>query len=170
MKEIKTTTTYNEIIFKDFLSIHFEERTKKYRVILNILIIMIIIYFFTNKSKTIIDYITYVFALFGILEINTSMIPKLNLYRMKKRKNGISNAKINYIFKKRNFTIIIEKEEYVDYDLLYKVIETNNYYYLYLTKDSVLIVDKNNMNDEDIIELSSRFKSEVPTYEYKEYV
>lgn len=170
MKEIKTTTTYNENIMKDFLNFYYNERTKKFRVILNILIIMIIIYFFTDKSKTIMDYITYIFALFGILEVNTSMIPKLNFYRMKRRKNGISNTKINYIFKKRNFTIIIEKEEYVDYDLLYKVIDTNNYYYLFLTKNSVLIVDKSNMKEEDIIELSNRLKNETPTYEYKENV
>ena len=164
MKEIKNTTTYNENLVRDFLNIYYKERTKKIRALLNILIITIILYFFTNKSKTIIDYITYIFALFGILELNTTMIPRLNLYRLKKSKNSILNNKIKYIFKKRNFTIVTNKEEYIDYDLLYKVVETDNYYYLYINKYRTLIVDKSNMDSEDINELSNRLKSEVSTY------
>ena len=164
MKEIKNTTTYNENLVRDFLNIYYKERTKKIRALLNILIITIILYFFTNKSKTIIDYITYIFALFGILELNTTMIPRLNLYRLKKSKNSILNDKIKYIFKKRNFTIITNKEEYIDYNLLYKVVETDNYYYLYINKYRTLIVDKSNMDSEDINELSNRLKSEVSTY------
>lgn len=164
MKEIKNTTIYNENLVIDFLNTYYKEKTKKIRVLLNILIITIILYFFTNKSKTIIDYITYIFALFGILELNTSMIPRLNLYRLKKSKNSILNDKIKYIFKKRNFTIITNKEEYIDYDLLYKIVETDNYYYLYINKYRTLIVDKSNMDSEDINELSNRLKSEVSTY------
>lgn len=170
MKEIKTTTTYNEELVKDFLNIYYNERTKNVKIVLNILIILIIAYFLTNKSKTTMDYITYIFALFGILEVNTSMVPRFNYYRLKRRKNSILNNKINYIFKKRNFTLITNKEEYIDYDLLYKVIETSKYYFLYINKYRTLIVDKTNMKKEDIIELSNRFKSEVSTYMYKENV
>ena len=81
MKEIKVTTIYNEKIIRDFLNMYYKERTKKMRLIINILIIMIILYFFTNKNKTIVDYITYIFALFGILELNTSMIPRIRRSR-----------------------------------------------------------------------------------------
>ena len=164
MKEIKVTTIYNEELIRDFLNMYYKERTKKMRLIIKILIITIILYFFTNKSKTIVDYITYIFALFGILELNTSMIPRINYYRLKKSKNSILNNKIKYVFKKRNFTIINNKEEYIDYDLLYKVVETDSYYYLYINKYRTLIVDKNLMKEEDIYELSSRLKKEVSTY------
>ena len=164
MKEIKTTTIYNEKLIKDFLNIYFIEKTRKFKILLNLLLIIMIIYFFTNKSKTIFDYITYIIALFGIIEINTSMIPRLNFYRTKRKKNSIINRKINYIFKKRNFTIINEKEEYIDYDLLYKVVETDNYYYLYVNKYRTLIVDKSNIKDSDIEDLSDRLKKEVSTY------
>jgi len=170
MKEINNTTIYNETLIRNFLNIYYKDKTKKIRFILNILIITIILYFFTNKSKTIIDYITYIFALFGILELNTSMIPRINFYRLKRKKNSILNDEIKYIFKKRNFTIITEKEEYVDYDLLYKVVETDSYYYLYISRYRSFIVDKTTMNNDDIKELTERFKKEVSTYIYNENV
>ncbi len=164
MKEIKNITIYSEELVKDFLNVYYKERTKKFRIILNILIIMVIIYFFTNKNRNTIDMFTFIFALFGIIEVNTSMIPRFNFYRLKKRKNSILNAKIIYIFKKRNFSIKTNKEEFVDYELLYKVIENNKYYFLFINKYRTFIVDKSKMNKEDITELTNRLKEKVTTY------
>lgn len=168
MKEIKTTTIYNEENIRKFLKIYYFERIKTTRIILNILITLLIIYFFINiKNTNILDFITFIFALLGILEINTSILPNINYKRIKNKKDNILNTKIKYIFKKNNFQITTDKDEYIDYDKLYKVINTKDSYYLYINKSRALIVDKNNIKEEDIISLNNIFKEKVPIYKEK---
>ena len=165
MKEIKTTTIYNKENIKNFLEIYFFERIKTLRIILNILIIIMIISFFINKDKKTIDYITFIFTLFGILEINTSIIPRINYYKLTKQKNSIIDTKISYIFKKNNFKL--NKDEYIDYTSLKKVIETKNSYYLFINNSKSLIVDKSSLTKEEISTLTNIFKEQISTYKYK---
>jgi len=47
MKEIKTTTVYSEKLVKKFLKDFYFERIKYVRILINVLILTIIIYFFT---------------------------------------------------------------------------------------------------------------------------
>ena len=168
MKEIKITTIYSEDVIKSFLRIFYFERIKNIRIILNILIVILILYFFINiYNSNILDYIAFIFALFGILELNTNMMPSINYKRIKNKKDNIINAKIKYIFKKNNFQITTDKDEYIDYDKLYKVINTKDAYYLYINKNSAFIVDKTNLKDEDITILNNKFKEKVPVYKEK---
>ena len=165
MKEIKNTTIYTRDIVKDFLEIYYFEKVKVVRAILNIFIAIIIITFITKDKRSTLDIITFIFALFGILEINTSMLPRLNLYKLEKKKDSILNTKVTYIFKKNNFSL--NNKEYIDYNTLKKVIETDKTYYLYLDKSRALIVDKSLLNDEDINTLTNKLKEQVSTYKYK---
>ena len=165
MKEIKNTTTYTKEKVKKFLEIYYFERIKTIRIILNILIIVIIISFFTNKDKSALDIITFIFALFGILEVNTNMLPRLNYYKLTKQKENIIDTKVNYIFKKNNFKL--NKDEYIDYSELKKVIETDTAYYSYITSSRSLIVDKLTLNNDEINNLTNIFKEQAPTYKYK---
>lgn len=168
MKEVKTTTIYSEDIIKSFLRIFYFERIKNIRIILNILIVILILYFFINiDNSNILDYIAFIFALFGILELNTNMMPSINYKRIKNKKDNIINIKIKYIFKKTNFQITTDKDEYIDYDKLYKVINTKDAYYLYINKNRAFIVDKTNLKDEDITILNYKFKEKVPIYKEK---
>lgn len=162
MKEIKNTTIYSSENIKKFLEIYYFEKIKKPRIILNILIAIIIISFFVNEENSILDIISFVFAVFGLLELNTSMLPRFNYYKLTKKKDSIINNKITYVFKKNNFKL--NQDEYIDYNKLFKVIETDTNYYLYINKDRVLIVDKINFSDEDNKELSNRLKEQVSTY------
>lgn len=168
MKEIKITTIYSEDVIKSFLRIFYFERIKNIRIILNILIVILILYFFINiYNSNILDYIAFIFALFGILELNTNMMPSINYKRIKNKKDNIINTKIKYIFKKNNFQITTDKDEYIDYDKLYKVINTKDAYYLYINKNRAFIVDKTNLKDEDITILNNKFKEKVPVYKEK---
>ena len=162
MKEIKNTTIYSKEKLKEFLEIYYFDKIKGIRIVLNILIGVIIISFFLSNKKTIPDIITFDFALFGIIELNTTMIPKLNLLRLSKKENNIINNKITYIFKKNNFKL--NKDEYIDYNTLKKVIETNSSYYLYINNSKSLIVDKSSLNTEDIEILTNILKEKVSTY------
>lgn len=167
MKEIKNTTVYSSNKIKKFLEIYYFERIKTIRIILNILIIMMIIYFFTKQDINTLDVITFIFALFGILEINTSILPKLNYYRITKQKDSVIDTKLEYTFKKNNFKLVSNKEEYIDYNTLKKVIETNDTYYLYVNNSRALIVDKTTLSKDEINTLTKIFQEKVSTYKYK---
>lgn len=167
MKEIKNTTVYSSNKIKKFLEIYYFERIKTIRIILNILIIMMIIYFFTKQDINTLDIITFIFALFGILEINTSILPKLNYYRITKQKDSVIDTKLEYTFKKNNFKLVSNKEEYIDYNTLKKVIETNDTYYLYVNNSRALIVDKTTLSKDEINTLTKIFQEKVSTYKYK---
>ncbi|MGN1341637.1 MAG: YcxB family protein [Bacilli bacterium] len=167
MKEIKNTTVYSSDKIKKFLEIYYFERIKTIRIILNILIIMMIIYFFTKQDINTLDVITFIFALFGILEINTNMLPKLNYRRITKQKDSVIDTKLEYTFKKNNFKLVSNKEEYIDYNTLKKVIETNDTYYLYVNNSRALIVDKTALTKEENNKLSKIFQEKVSTYKYK---
>ena len=167
MKEIKNTTVYSSDRIKKFLEIYYFERIKTIRIILNILIIMMIIYFFIKQDINTLDVITFIFALFGILEINTSMLPKLNYRRITKQKDSVIDTKLEYTFKKNNFKLVSNKEEYIDYNTLKKVIETNDTYYLYVNNSRALIVDKTTLSEDEINTLTKIFQEKVSTYKYK---
>lgn len=164
MKEIKITTVYTEEKVKKFLNIYYFDKIKTIRIILNILIIIVIVNFFVKQLRTIIDYISFIFALIGILELNTAFLPWFNYQKLKKKKDSLLNAKLTYVFKKNNFKITTDKDEYIDYKTLKKVIETKTDYYLYISSTRSLIASKDNLTNEQIKFLTETLKKEVSTY------
>jgi len=167
MKEITTTTIYEEKVVKTFLKDFYNERMKTTKIILNILIGTIIIYTLTKDKITTVDIITFVFAALGILEINTNILPNINYYKLSKKKDSILNTKIKYTFKKDNFKISSNKDEYIEYSELKKIIEVEKAYYLYITNSRALIVDKTNLSEDKQEKLTNIFKEKVSTYKYK---
>ena len=95
------------------------------------------------------------------------MLPKLNYRKLEKAKDSVLNTKIEYLFKKNNFKLSSNKDEYIDYSSLYKVLETKEAYYLYINKSRALIVDKKDMSESDITNLTNTFKEKVPRYKEK---
>ena len=168
MKQIKNTTIYTKETIKTFLEIYYYEKIKKIRIFLNIFIAIIIISFFTTDKKTVIDIIAFIFSLFGIIEVNTSLIPKLNYYKLIKTKDKIINSNVTYIFKENNFKL--NNQDYIEYKSLKKIIETNSNYYLYLNNSKALIVDKKTLTDTEINTLTKIFKENINTYKYKNNV
>lgn len=172
MKEIETITIYTEERIKKFLKIYFFDRTKTARIIFDILILVIIINFFTKRDndRSVIDYISFIFALIGLLELNTSFLPRFNYFRMKRKMNNIIDTKVSYTLKKNNFKLTTDKDEYIDYDKLKKVIETSSDYYLFINNSRSLILGKDNLSDKDITILTNIFKEKVSTYVKKKNV
>lgn len=165
MKEIKNITIYSKDRVKKFLEIYYFERIRTVRIVLNILILIIVVSFFVKDDRNTLDIITFLFALFGLLEVNTNMLPNLNYYKLSKKKDSIIDSTITYVFKKNNFQL--NKDEYIDYSSLKKVIETDSSYYLYINNSRALIVGKEDFTKEDINTLTNIFKEKVPTYKYK---
>ena len=97
--EIKNNTTYTSNLVKDFLKVYYFDKIRVIRIIMNILILVLIVRFFILKDINTIDIITFIFGLFGIIELNTDMIPYTNYKRLEKKKDSILNTKIKYLFK-----------------------------------------------------------------------
>lgn len=170
MKEINVTTKYTDEKIKKFLNVYYFDKIKTIRIVLNIFIVIVIINFFTKDERTTIDIISFLFSLIGLLELNTNFLPLFNYYKLKKKKDNIINTEVSYVFKKNNFKISTNKDEYIDYDKLSKVIETNFDYYLYISNSRSLIVGKDNLSKKDIEILTGIFKDKVSTYIYKKNV
>lgn len=164
--EIKNNTIYTNDLVKEFLRVYYFDKVKTIRVIMNILIAVLVVRFFFLDTTTTIDIITFVFSLFGIIELNTNMLPYTNYKRLEKRKDSILNTKIKYLFKEHNFMVDNGKEEYINYKDLYKVIERDNTYYLYINKYKAFIVSKEGISKNNIEKLSNNFKDKVSTYKY----
>lgn len=163
--EIKNNTIYTNDLVKEFLRVYYFDKIKTIRIIMNILIAVLVVRFFFLDTTTI-DIITFIFSLFGIIELNTNMLPYTNYKRLEKRKDSILNTKIKYLFKEYNFMIDNGKEEYINYKDLYKVIERDNTYYLYINKYKAFIVSKEGISKNNIEKLSNNFKDKVSTYKY----
>ena len=170
MNEIKTTTTYTEEKVKSFLNFYYFDKIKIIRIILDILILVVIINFFTKEERSTTDIISFIFALIGLLELNTSFMPNFNYIKLKKKKDNIIGTKVSYVFKKNNFKLTTDKDEYIDYKTLKKVVETTTDYYLYINNSRSLIVGKEDLSNEDIISITERLKKEVSTYIEKKNV
>lgn len=165
--EIKNNTIYTNDLVKEFLRVYYFDKVKTIRIIMNILIAVLVVrFFFLDNTTTTIDIITFIFSLFGIIELNTNMLPYTNYKRLEKRKDSILNTKIKYLFKEYNFMIDNGKEEYINYKDLYKVIERDNTYYLYINKYKAFIVSKEDISKNNIEKLSNNFKDKVSTYKY----
>lgn len=165
--EIKNNTIYTNDLVKEFLRVYYFDKVKTIRIIMNILIAVLVVrFFFLDNTTTTIDIITFIFSLFGIIELNTNMLPYTNYKRLEKRKDSILNTKIKYLFKEYNFMIDNGKEEYINYKDLYKVIERDNTYYLYINKYKAFIVSKEGISKNNIEKLSNNFKDKVSTYKY----
>lgn len=164
--EIKNNTIYTNDLVKDFLKVYYFDKIRVIRIIMNILILVLIVRFFILKDINTIDIITFIFGLFGIIELNTDMIPYTNYKRLEKKKDSILNTKIKYLFKEYNFMLNSGREEFINYKDLYKVIERDDSYYLYINKYKAFIVDKSDFSKKDIQILTNNFKDKVSTYKY----
>lgn len=164
--KIENNTIYTNDLVKDFLNTYYFDKIRNIRIILNILIVVIIVRYFFLKDIEVIDIITFIFSLLGIIELNTSILPYTNYKRIEKRKNSILNTKIKYLFKEYNFMLNSGKEEYINYKDLYKVIEKDNVYYLYINKYKAFIVDKTSLSKKEIEVITTNIKDKVSTYKY----
>lgn len=164
--KIENNTIYTNDLVKDFLNTYYFDKIRNIRIILNILIVVIIVRYFFLKDIEVIDIITFIFSLLGIIELNTSILPYTNYKRIEKSKNSILNTKIKYLFKEYNFMLNSGKEEYINYKDLYKVIEKDNVYYLYINKYKAFIVDKTSLSKKEIEVITTNIKDKVSTYKY----
>ena len=166
MKEIKVISNYTKEEVKRFLNYYYFDRIKYPRIIVNILIIILIINFFYQSNITVKDLTILVISLFGVIELNTSLLPNINYKKMLKDKNSVIDTKVCYTFREKDFKIETDKIEALEYNLLKKVVETPTAYYLYINSSKAFIVNKDSITPNDITLLTKLLKEKVSTYKY----
>ena len=135
----KNTTTYSGSSYKKFVEFHNEKYGIKYNVF-NIIFLILLFYCFSvsltgkNLLMTLIFILTIISFLIYRIYMPINTFRKTLLSQSKKEKNTFT-----FLFYDKYFTVNKVK---VQYSKLYKIFETKNFFYLYLTKDQSAILSK----------------------------
>lgn len=135
----KNTTIYNSKMYNEFIHFHdkkFSFRYNSYNILMIILLIYCIFLTIINKQLLLLLLFVAMLIFFILARIYFPIIRHKN--DEKKYSNNNEN-KINFEFYKNYFKI--ENATYNYYNL-YKVFETNEYFYLYIGEQTALLVSK----------------------------
>lgn len=109
MKDLKVVTNYNEELIKKYMIDHFFIRTKKVKIVINIIIVVctILTALLIINTKTISNFsiICLFIYLIGFIEFNTSILPNRSFKKLKKSSKVTLNVENNYTFSKENIKI-----------------------------------------------------------------
>lgn len=135
----KNVTIYNNKNYAQFLKFHndrYESSYNFYTIIMSILIGYCVI--INIKSKNILSTLLFLLLLLGFVLLRFY----LPIRRLKKTKENIKNTSTStHKFLFYDYYLKVDKQ-IVYYFKLYKVFETQNYFYLYVNQDYALMVDK----------------------------
>ncbi len=89
----------------------------------------------------------------------------------KKNNKKILNTNVEYRFTDASFEIKVEtpqikSEENITYDFLYKVFETDEYFYLFSNTAAVYIAAKSDMGEEAALQLREVIRGQMPAKKY----
>ena len=134
----KNTTKYTEKSYQQFVNFHgnkFNLSYNFYTIISLMLIIYCIVYSFIQKSYL----LSFVFTLMFFGYIIMRIYLPMKKYTKTKDKYENTSSYFTYNFYKYYFEIENTK---IYYFKLYKVFETQDYFYLYLDEDTAFLVSK----------------------------
>lgn len=169
MKDLKVVTNYNEELIKKYMIDHFFIRTKKVKIIINIIIIVctILTVLLIINTKTISNFsiICLFIYLIGFIEFNTSILPNRSFKKLKKSSKVTLNVENNYTFSKENIKIAtLTGSSTINYQDIYQCIEVKNAYYIYISDRQAFIVDKEQLSQEENEKLGKILSSKIKNY------
>ena len=135
----KNTTKYNSKNYNQFIEFHskkFALSNNFYTIIMTILLIYCIIFNIKNLK------IPFIFLFIALLIVFLLYQFYFPMKRYQKTKKKLSNVKeTGYTFSFYNFYFLLDKKV-IYYFKLYKVFETQDYFYLYINPDYAMLVSK----------------------------
>ena len=168
--EIKGTTEYSMDVFRKINS--FNMMKNKPLIIINLIIEFFILFciaavcFFGDVSEMLSSLITLAFiaCLFPFLFL---IMPRIAA-RYSKNFSGIIN---NFVFNDEGLTVFsksptVNSQSQMNYDFFYKVYETKDCLYFYLTKNQVYPLFKKDIEDNRINDLRNLLLSKLPRKKY----
>jgi len=158
----KNSTQYSKTIFDEFTQFHNKKFSLSYDVF-TIFILILLVYCLIMAIINKIVLLIIIFALVIILFTSYRIFNPSFLYKKEQNKKSITNEKIfRFYFYDKYFKI----RDNLNYDIipyfrLYKVFETENFFYLYFNKKYSFVVDKNGFTHGTADEFSKFIKNKM---------
>lgn len=159
--EIKASSVYDQKAYKALIRYTmFRTKNPKKRII-SYFSVYLILFLFSLYTAVIRDDYTLLLYISVIMVIVTLLlcyfyflVPKIRY----KASYKMSNLQNHYIFTQDNVRILSNSDKYssetiIDYSILFKVMETNEYLFLFNQKNTAYIVDKSTIQGGSISEL-----------------
>ncbi len=168
MQDLQIKTNYNEKLIKKYMIDHFFIRTKKVKIIINIIIVIctiLTIILMTNKITTF-NIVCLIIYILGFIEFNTSILPKFSFNKLKKSSKLSINTNNEYILSNKEIEIKnnigSSKINYLD---IYQCVEVKNAYYIYLSDRQAFIIDKEQLTKEENQKLVKILTTKIKNYQ-----
>lgn len=166
-KGIKNQTVYTKENYLLFNRVHYKKNLgKKKWLFLSFILLtlpLIVFYLFNGTSASI--WIIVFFSMMDIflyLESFTNYLPDLHTRHMLKKEAELENLVNQYTFYEDYFIL---ENSYgkikTEYDKLCQVIDTEENIYLYQTKVSAFLVEKQNFSEKDLLKLEEKLKEKL---------
>ena len=157
------TTVTNPALYREFFRMYYKETLKTMRIattIIGVLLVVLAVNIFINDFGL-------VWALLCAWVGAVLLVYPRNAFRKpyRKMKGNIAQTRFDFFEDYMTEKAAGQKERY-EYADMYKTIETGKYIYLFHEKNSVSVVDKSDMAEEDAKGLSNFLKSKT-NYKFK---
>lgn len=135
----RNTTTYNSKKYDKFLQFHEKNFSFSYNLYNIIMIILLLYCMIINIIQKNVQFTILFLAMLAILILIRIYWPIKKYEKNEKQYSNNENSTFTFLFYKYFFTI---NEETFYYLKLYKVFETDSYFYLYINSDNAILLEK----------------------------
>ena len=139
----KNKTTYSEDVYNEFLEFHrkkFGLKFASFNICIIALILTCIVYLVSYRNYTSAIMFCIILTVFIFLRYFKPALEVSNDYKSEKISN---NSTFTFTFYDKYFTVKEKNDIYKSkYRNLYKIFETDNYFYLYIDKNHSFLLDK----------------------------
>ena len=158
----KNSTKYSKNLYDEFTHFHDSKNSLAYNLF-TIFILILLIYCLVMTIKSKIVFLSILFTLVLIVFICYRLVNPIFLYKKEVTKKSIVKEKTFKFYFYDNYFKIRENLNYdiIRYLKLYKVFETEKYFYLYFNKNYSFIVDKSGFTQGTSEEFSKFIKSKM---------
>ncbi len=158
----KNTTQYSKKLYDEFTRFH-NDKNNLYYEIFTIFILILLVYCLieTIKSKLVVLSIVFILAL--IIFTCYRLFNPILIYKKEVKNKAIAKSDTFKFYFYNNYFKVRDKLNFdkVSYFRLYKVYETDKYFYLYLTKRYSFIINKEGFTQGTAEEFSTFIKNKM---------
>lgn len=167
MREIYNKTLYDEEIYRDYSMINYMERTRVYKIIVNIILSIWTLSIISRILITNIMLIIFLLVIMIIcfIIINTKFFINMSINRVIKNDKYFLNILQEYIFDDNSIQIKNNNgNTKLNYNQIMSVLETNKYIFLYVGANQAFLLNKIGTEDDRVEEMINLLKSKVSKY------
>ena len=158
----KNSTQYSKKLYDEFTQFH-NKKNSRYYDLFTVFILILIVYCIYSTLKAKVFPLSIIFLAIFILFAGYRVFYPFFFYKKEITKKSITKEKtFNFYFYNTYFKVKNNSNfDKIPYFKLYRVYETEKYFYLYLLKNYSFIIDKNGFNQGTSKEFSNFIKNKM---------